>query len=99
MGNPIIFYGITNETASRLDKFVSITGEPVVFSTKDEEIKNYRGEINKLYLDKYEVVQINEAFKRYPDADVWVTYAIANNTARILSGIFKSLLAVSFVIP
>ncbi len=89
MGNPIIFYGITNETASRLDKFVSITGEPVVFSTKDEEIKNYRGEINKLYLDKYEVVQINEAFKRYPDADVWVTYAIANNTARILSGIFK----------
>lgn len=43
MGNPIIFYGITNETASRLDKFVSITGEPVVFSTKDEEIKNYRG--------------------------------------------------------
>ncbi len=87
MANPIIFYGITDVSISKIDKFISIVGtEPVLFSTKDEEVDNFKG---KPLLGKYEVVPIKEAYKRYPDADVWVTYAIANNTARILSGIFK----------
>jgi len=87
MTNPVIFYGITNECINKLDEYISrVNTEPVVFSTKDEELENYKG---KLLLNKYEVVSIKEAYRRYPDADVWVTYAIANNTARILSGIFK----------
>ncbi len=87
MKNPVIFYGITDVGMSKIDKFISIANaEPVLFSTKDEEVENYKG---KPLLGKYEVVPIKEAYERYPDADVWVTYAIANNTARILSGIFK----------
>lgn len=87
MKNPIIFYGITDITINKIDNFIERAGaEPILFSTKDEEIKNFKG---KPYLGKYEVVSIKEAHERYPDADVWVTYAVANNTARIISGFYK----------
>lgn len=78
---PVIYYGITKNIAKKIDEYISITGEPVLFADKDKELYKYD---NKKLLDKYDIVSIDEALKRYPDADVWVTYRVATNTAKIL---------------
>ena len=64
---PVIYYGITNNISKKFDEYVSMTGEPVLFVDKDKELYKYN---NKKLFDKYEVVSIDEALKRYPDADV-----------------------------
>jgi uncharacterized Fe-S cluster-containing radical SAM superfamily protein len=76
-----IFYGIPGNAERKIDTWIRATGAPSVFSEKDDWIREHRAEL----LGKYEVVPINEALARYPDADVWVTYRRANNTARMLS--------------
>ena len=76
-----VYYGIPSYLPESLDKYVAITGEPVVFTGKDEEVEKYK---NKLYLDKYEVISLNEVLKRYPENDIWVTYRKANATAKKL---------------
>lgn len=78
---PIIYYGVTNSIPKKIDEYISMTGEPVLFVDKDKELYKYT---NKKLLDKYEVVSIDVALERYPDADVWVTYRVATNTAKIL---------------
>ena len=79
----VIFYGISNENNVRrnIDKWIGIAGDPVVFSEKTEVLVDYPGK----FLGKYDVVSIDEALRRYPDAEVWVTFRKANNTAKALS--------------
>ncbi len=77
----VVFYGITNKIVSRIDKYISIAGEPCCFSTKDEEINEYK---DGLLLNKYEVLSLAEVLKRYPDADIWVTYCKPTITAKKL---------------
>ena len=79
--NPVVFYGITNRAIAKMDEYISKAGEPVAFTTKDEELSQY----GKL-LGKYEVISLDEVWKRYPNAHIWVTYPKADNTAnKILS--------------
>lgn len=79
--NPVVFYGITANIAEKMDKYIAIAGEPVVFSTKDKELKNYK---NKLLFDKYEVISLDDVVKLYPDADIWVSYRDPIMTSRKL---------------
>jgi|GEM_PF-1356095 len=78
----IIFYGIPSENNVRnnIDKWVSTAGEPKVFVEKDENLKKFETKL----LGKYDVVSLDEALKRYPYADIWVTYRSAGVTARFL---------------
>lgn len=78
---PNIYYGIAGDISRKIDNWINIAGAPDVFSEKDENLHNYQTKL----LGKYDVVSLDEALMRYPDADVWVTYRKANNTARILS--------------
>ena len=67
-----IFFGTLSENHIRknIDKWMSIAGDPDIFSERDDHIEKYQEKL----LGKYDVVSIDEALKRYPDADVWVTY-------------------------
>jgi len=66
---PIIFFGIWSEAIveKNINKWIEIAGTPDVFSERDNHIKKYPTKL----LGKYDVVSIDEALKRYPDADVW----------------------------
>ena len=79
--NPVIFYGITNRLYNNIDKYIQIAGEPTALTTKDFEVPEYSGQ---LYMGKYEVMYIDDVVKRYPNADIWVTYPKADNTAKML---------------
>lgn len=84
MGNvdsPVVYYGLFDGFENRIDSYISITGEPVAITTKDEELAQYKG---KLLLNKYPVLSIDEVIDKYPNVDVWVTYRKADNTAKKL---------------
>jgi len=67
-----IFFGILNEDhiGNNIDKWISIAGPPDIFSERNDHIEKYQSKL----LEKYDVVSIKEALKRYPNADVWITY-------------------------
>jgi pyruvate-formate lyase-activating enzyme len=69
----IIFYGITNENSvkNNINNWINVAGEPVLFSERDDHIEKYPDKL----LGKYEVVSMDEALKRYPDAVVWITWS------------------------
>ena len=69
---PIIFFGIWSEAIveKNINKWIEIAGTPDVFSERDNHIMKYPTKL----LGKYDVVSIDEALGRYPDADVWVTF-------------------------
>jgi len=77
-----IFFGISSEKkiSQAIENWISIAGTPDVFAEKDENLKKYQTKL----LGRYDVVSIDEALERYPDAEVWVTYRKADNTARML---------------
>lgn len=76
-----VFYGVTSYVAESLEHYISIAGEPVVFTGSDEEVQKYK---NTLFLNKYEVIPLDEVLKRFPNSDIWVTYKKANATAKML---------------
>ena len=67
-----IFFGILSDShiSKNIEKWMSIAGAPAIFSERDDHIEKYQTKL----LEKYDVVSLDEALKRYPDADVWVTY-------------------------
>ena len=73
-----IFYGDSIRAAKNLDKYLREGIRPDVFSDKDET------KCGTTLLDTYEVLPIDEALARYPDAYVWVTYQTAPRTLRLL---------------
>ena len=80
-----IFYGIpsVNNVSRNIDKWIGIAGAPDVFSEKNENLDKYASPL----LGKYDVVSLDDALMKYPDADVWVTYRRAGNTAKALLNI------------
>lgn len=78
---PVIFYGISDAMVRDFQKFVKRAGEPKVIVEKDENLDN----LPKKLFDKYDVLSLDEALERYPDAVIWVTYAKANNAAKRIS--------------
>lgn len=76
---PIIYYGISENMKKSFNNFVETTGEPKLIVEKDENLPQYSGQ--RLF-DKYDIVSLDEALNRYPDAIVWVTYRVANNAAK-----------------
>ncbi len=76
-----VFYGITSYVAESLEHYISMAGEPVVFTGSNEEVQKYK---NTLFLNKYEVLSLDEVLKRFPNSDIWVTYKKANATAKML---------------
>ena len=77
-----VFFGITSENNARqnIDRWIGVAGAPDVFSEKDQNLTNFAGKL----LGAYDVVSLDEALRRYPGADVWVTYRKADNTAKTL---------------
>jgi len=67
MANHVIYYGVVTDRA-RMDKYVKQSGEPVVFTSFDKELKQYQG---KKLFNKYDVIPFDEAINKYPDAEVW----------------------------
>jgi len=78
----IIYFGISslNNVKRNIDRWAGITGKPDIFAEKEENLEKYQEKL----LGKYEVVSIDEALKRYPGADVYVTYKKAGNSAKHL---------------
>jgi len=79
-----IYYGIYDGVKANMEKWETITGPPSIFAVKDDRVHLFEG---KKYLDKYDVVTIDEALERYPDAEIWLTYAnrtFAKGIAEIL---------------
>ena len=73
---PNIYYGIESVFAKKnINKWINITGRPDVFSVKDENLEK----MPPKFLGKYDVVSIDEALRRYPDAEIWITYANVNS--------------------
>jgi hypothetical protein len=75
-----IFYGVSGDISKKIDKWIAVAGTPDIFSEEDGNLKNFDTKI----LGKWDIVSVDEALKRYPGADVWVTYRTANNTAKML---------------
>jgi len=79
----VIFFGISSENHVRnsINRWISIAGAPAIFSERDDHIEKYQTKL----LGKYDVVSIDDALARYPDADVWVTYAKVGYIADMLA--------------
>ncbi|MDR3294687.1 MAG: radical SAM protein [Clostridiales Family XIII bacterium] len=75
-----IFYGNSVSAAKNLDRYLQQGIRPDVFSDKEA------GKCGSKLLGKYDVLQIDEALARYPDAYVWVTYRKAGSTLTMLRG-------------
>lgn len=78
-----IFYGISSENnvARNINKWIDMAGGvPDVFVEKDENLHKYTAKL----LNKYDVVSLDEALRRHPDAHVWVTWRNAGATAKYL---------------
>ena len=82
-----IFYGILNKNTigEKIDGWIEVAERereefPIVFCEKDENLHKFKGRL----LDKYDVLSLDDALKRYPDAHVWVTYPKAGTTAKHL---------------
>jgi len=85
----VIYYGIHRKfIKSHIKEWINITGEPVCFSVKDESLTNFK---DKLLLEKYSVVSMDEALKKYPDANVWVTYADRVNAIKAGKRLLKKV--------
>jgi len=68
----VIYYG-TNAKGymeENLNKWISLTGAPELFVVKDENLSKFKSK----YLGRFDVVSIDEALRRYPNADIWLTY-------------------------
>lgn len=82
-----IYFGVTGEeyVKDNIDKWITLAGVPVIFSERDSYLKNYSSKL----LGKYDVISADEAIKRYPDADIWVTFRnvgwVANWLAKRIS--------------
>jgi len=74
----VIYYGTNKKMEKNLDKWISLTGVPKVFVVKEKNL----GKFDSKYLDKFDVVSIDEALDRYPNSEIWVTYKSDKN-ARI----------------
>lgn len=83
---PPVFYGVVTRVLTSMDKYISIAGEPVVFTGGEEEVEKFR---NKLFMGKYKVIPLDEVLRLYPDRDIWVTYKKANATAKKLLKLYK----------
>jgi ferredoxin/pyruvate-formate lyase-activating enzyme len=73
-----IFYGDSLRAASNLEQYMQGGVFPDVFSDKDAR------KCGTKLLDKYDVLELDEALARYPDAYVWVTYRKIGPTLRML---------------
>ena len=80
--NQVIFYGITSYLEKKMNEYISISGEPVIFVDKDEKLEKY---CSRKLFNKYNVVSLDEALSLYPDAEIWVIYRNPNVTARMLA--------------
>ncbi len=80
-GTPAIIFGFSDCGMKNMDKFISATKNLVAFSDRDENIEKLQ---NAYPSDKYKILAMDEILKQYPDAEVWVTYRKANNTAKYL---------------
>lgn len=76
--NPVVYYGISDNMIKSFNKFVEMTGEPKLIVEKDENLSKFEGKL----FGKYDIVSLDRALELYPDAVVWVTYAVANNAAK-----------------
>ena len=78
-----IFFGIHTEEYARanIQDWIDIAGEPVLFSERDDHWGKYPGK----FLGKYDVVSIDEALRRYPDAIFWVTFAVVSYVPDLLA--------------
>lgn len=68
----VVFFGILSEEGVKyaIENWVNIAGPPDIFAEREGHYEKYSEKL----LGKYEVVSIEEALKRYPDADIWITY-------------------------
>ncbi|MCL2199825.1 MAG: radical SAM protein [Defluviitaleaceae bacterium] len=78
-----IFYGIASEKAvnERINKWIDVAGQPNIFAESETNLKKLPSKL----LEKYEVVSLDEALKRYPAAKIWVTYRKADKTAKAMA--------------
>ena len=78
----VIYFGIPSEEKiiNNIDRWAGISGAPDIFSEKISNLEKFQTK----FLGKYDVVSIDEALERYPDAVVWVTFAKADITAKML---------------
>lgn len=67
MANHVIYYGVVTKR-EKMDEYIKQTGEPVVFTSYDKELKQYKG---KKLFDKYDIIPFDEAIEKYPNAEVW----------------------------
>ena len=69
----VIYYGTEKKEymLTNLDKWTQITGVPDLFVVKDQNLSKFRSQ----YLERFYVVSLDEALRRYPDADIWLVYS------------------------
>lgn len=78
----VLYYGIAGQLGEKIDEYVAQTGEPLLVIESEKIVKGYK---RKKLFDKYDVVTLETAISKYPDAEIWVTYKQANNTSRLIA--------------
>jgi len=76
-----IFFGVPSENnvTRNINRWMNMAGgPPVIFAEHSDRIPPSKKVL------RYEVVTIDEALAKFPDAHVWVTYRRADNTANTL---------------
>jgi len=69
----VVFYGMESRDfiKKNLKKWSMISGNPEVFTLKDASLKK----IKKKTISEYDFVSVDEALRRYPDAEFWITHS------------------------
>jgi len=76
----IIYYGIEMAFAkANIEKWINITGKPILFAVKDENVKK---KFKNNFLGKYQVISIDEALAIHPNAEIWITYSGSANAIK-----------------
>ncbi|MCL1995461.1 MAG: radical SAM protein [Defluviitaleaceae bacterium] len=81
-----IFFGIDSKLKAEMGNYVTATGEPDALSTEQYNLWN-----NKKYMNKYDVISFDDAIKKFPKADIYITYAHTPTAIKAAKEIAKTV--------
>ncbi|MCL1994642.1 MAG: radical SAM protein [Defluviitaleaceae bacterium] len=83
-----IFFGIDSKLKAQMDSYITAHGEPNAVCAEDSILNLWK---NKKYMNKYDVISFDDAIKKFPKADVFITYAHTPTATKAAKKIAKKV--------
>ncbi|MCL1994641.1 MAG: radical SAM protein [Defluviitaleaceae bacterium] len=83
-----IFFGIDSKLKDQMDSYITAHGEPNAVCAEDSILNLWK---NKKYMNKYDIISFDDAIKKFPKADVFITYAHTPTATKAAKEIAKKV--------